>query len=120
MTLTSHHSNRTGALEDHPLEHLNPFVQLPSPFGTLFRTNKQGNFVPALFQSDQVSFVLVCNFCNAFHDIHRLSGKRKSRRRTLLTGMLRSRLGSRRTLAHAVEIDDGLTFALFAPQREAP
>lgn len=35
-------------------------------------------------------------------------------------GMLRSRLGSRWILAHAVKIDDGLTFALFAPQWEMP
>ncbi|WP_207722076.1 hypothetical protein [Agathobaculum hominis] len=75
MTLTSHHSNRTGALEDHLLEYLNPFVQFPSPFGTLFRTNKQGNFVPALFQSDQVPLILICDFGNAFHDVHRFRGK---------------------------------------------
>lgn len=75
MTITSHHSNRTGALEDHLLEYLNPFVQFPSPFGTLFRTNKQSDFIPALFQSDQVLLILICDFGNAFHDVHRFRGK---------------------------------------------
>lgn len=32
--------------------------------------------------------------------------------------MLRSRLGPQRVLAHAVKIDGGLLFTLFAPQRE--
>lgn len=75
MTLTSHHCNRAGALEDHLLEYLHPLVQLPPPLGASFRPNKQSDLISALSQPEQVALILICDFSNAFHDVHRFRGK---------------------------------------------